>query len=64
MFIKKPARYYTSSGIRVNNVAHDMVSTKLNRSVENEMMMKKDTLVSWIIEQSIASGQFLIPREG
>ena len=64
MFVKSLAKCYASSGIRVNNVAPGMVSTNLYRPVEKEMMMEKDTFVPWIIEQSIASGQLLIPREG
>lgn len=64
MFTKSLAKCYASSGIRVNNVAPGMVSTNLYRPVEDEMMMDKNTFVPWIIEQSIESGQLLIPREG
>jgi NAD(P)-dependent dehydrogenase (short-subunit alcohol dehydrogenase family) len=41
-----------------------MVITNLYKNVEDEMMMEKDSFVPWIVEESIKSGQLLIPREG
>jgi NAD(P)-dependent dehydrogenase (short-subunit alcohol dehydrogenase family) len=64
MFTKSLAKALAPLGIRVNSVAPGMVSTNLYRPVETEMMMDKDSFVPWIIEQCIASGQLLIPREG
>lgn len=64
MFTKTLAKALAPMGIRVNSVAPGMVKTNLYRPVENEMMMERDSFVPWIIEQCIASGQLLIPREG
>lgn len=64
MFTKSLAKALAPLGIRVNSVAPGMVSTNLYRPVETEMLMEKDSFVPWIIEQSVANGQLLIPREG
>jgi len=64
MFTKSLAKCLSPMGIRVNSVAPGMVATNLYRPVEEEMMMEKDSFVSWIIEECIKSGQLLIPRQG
>ena len=64
MFTKSLAKALGPMGIRVNSVAPGMVITNLYKNVEEEMMMEKDSFVPWIVEESIKSGQLLIPREG
>ncbi len=64
MFTKNLAKSLAPLGIRVNSVAPGMVKTNLYKNVEGEMLMEKDSFVPWIVEQSIKSGQLLIPREG
>jgi meso-butanediol dehydrogenase/(S,S)-butanediol dehydrogenase/diacetyl reductase len=64
MFTKSLAKALGPMGIRVNSVAPGMVITNLYKNVEEEMMMEKDSFVPWIVEESIKSGQLLIPRDG
>lgn len=64
MFTRSLAKALAPMGIRVNNLAPGMVATDLYKPVEQEMMMEKDSFVPWIIEQSIASGNLLVPRIG
>ena len=64
MFTKSLAKALGPMGIRVNSVAPGMVITNLYKNVEEEMLMEKDSFVPWIVEESIKSGQLLIPREG
>lgn len=63
MFTKSLAKCLAPMGIRVNSIAPGMSATNLYRNVEAELMMEKDSFVTWIIEQSINSGQLLIPRQ-
>jgi len=64
MFTRSLAKSLAPMGIRVNNLAPGMVATDLYKPVEQEMMMEKDSFVPWVIEQSIASGNLLVPRIG
>ena len=64
MFTKNLAKLLSPMGIRVNCVTPGVVATEIWHEVETEMMMEKDTFADWLIEQSIASGQLLIPRIG
>lgn len=64
MFTKNLAKCFAPMGIRVNCVSPGVVATEIWHTVEDAMMMEKDTFVDWLIEQSVASGQLLIPRQG
>jgi len=64
MFTKNLAKLLGPMGIRVNCVTPGVVATEIWHEVESEMMMEKDTFADWLIEQSVASGQLLIPRIG
>jgi NAD(P)-dependent dehydrogenase (short-subunit alcohol dehydrogenase family) len=64
MFTKNLAKALAPMRIRVNSVAPGLVITNLYKNVEDEMMMEKDSFVPWIVEESIKSGQLLIPRVG
>lgn len=64
MFTKNLAKLLGPMGIRVNCVTPGVVATEIWHQVEQEMMMEQDTFADWLIEQSIASGQLLIPRIG
>lgn len=64
MFTKNLAKLLAPMGIRVNCVTPGVVATEIWHEVETEMMMEKDTFADWLIEQSITSGQLLIPRIG
>ncbi len=64
MFTKSLAKTLAPAGIRVNSIAPGLVRTHLYDNIESEMSMEKDSFVPWIIEQSINTGQLLIPREG
>lgn len=64
MFTKTLAKCLAPMGIRVNCVAPGIVATEIYSNVEKEMMMEKDSFADWLVEQSIASGQLLIPRCG
>jgi NAD(P)-dependent dehydrogenase (short-subunit alcohol dehydrogenase family) len=64
MFTKTLAKCLAPMGIRVNCVAPGIVATEIYNGVEKEMMMEKDSFADWLVEQSIASGQLLIPRCG
>ncbi len=64
MFTKTLAKCLAPMGIRVNCVAPGIVATEIYSGVEKEMMMEKDSFADWLVEQSIASGQLLIPRCG
>lgn len=64
MFTRSLAKALAPMGIRVNNIAPGMVATDLYKPVEQEMMMEKDSFVPWLIEQSISSGNLLVPRIG
>ena len=64
MFTKTLAKCLAPMGIRVNCVAPGIVATEIYNRVEKEMMMEKDSFADWLVEQSIASGQLLIPRCG
>ncbi len=63
-FTKSLAKAVAPMGIRVNNVAPGLVMTNLYKDVEKQMMMDADSFVPWLIDQSIQSGQLLIPRQG
>jgi NAD(P)-dependent dehydrogenase (short-subunit alcohol dehydrogenase family) len=64
MFTKTLAKCLAPMGIRVNCVSPGIVATEIYSNVEKEMMMEKDSFADWLVEQSIASGQLLIPRCG
>jgi len=64
MFTKTLAKCLAPMGIRVNCVAPGVVATEIYNHVEQEMMMKKNSFVEWLIEESVRSGQLLIPRKG
>lgn len=64
MFTKTLAKCLAPMGIRVNCVSPGIVATEIYSSVEKEMMMEKDSFADWLVEQSMASGQLLIPRGG
>jgi len=64
MFTKTLAKCLAPMGIRVNCVSPGVVATDIYNKVEEEMMMEKGTFVDWLVEQSIKSGQLLIPRKG
>jgi len=64
MFTKTLAKCLAPMGIRVNCVAPGIVATEIYSGVEKEMMMEKNSFADWLVEQSIASGQLLIPRCG
>ncbi len=64
MFTKTLAKCLAPMGIRVNCVAPGIVATEIYSGVEQEMMMEKNSFADWLVEQSIASGQLLIPRCG
>lgn len=64
MFTKTLAKCLAPMGIRVNCVSPGVVATDIYNKVEEEMMMGKGTFADWLVEQSIESGQLLIPRIG
>jgi len=64
MFTKTLAKCLAPMGIRVNCVAPGVVATEIYNHVDQEMMMKKNSFVEWLIEESVRSGQLLIPRKG
>jgi len=64
MLTKNLAKLLAPMGIRVNCVAPGVVATEIWHKMEKEMMMEQDTFADWLIEQSVASGQLLIPRTG
>jgi len=64
MFTKTLAKCLAPMGIRVNCVSPGVVATAIYSKVEAEMMMEKGTFVDWLVEQSVASGQLLLPRKG
>ena len=64
MFTKTLAKCLAPMGIRVNCVSPGVVETDIYSKVEEGMMMEKGTLVDWLVEQSVESGQLLIPRKG
>ena len=64
MFTKNLAKCFAPMGIRVNCVSPGVVATEIWHTVENAMMMEKDSFADWLIEQASGSGQLLIPRCG
>jgi len=64
MFTKNLAKCLAPMNIRVNCVSPGVVATEIWHTVEDAMMMEKDSFADWLIEQSVASGQLLIPRCG
>jgi NAD(P)-dependent dehydrogenase (short-subunit alcohol dehydrogenase family) len=64
MFTKNLAKCLAPMNIRVNCVSPGVVATEIWHTVEDAMMMEKDSFADWLIEQSVASGQVLIPRCG
>ena len=62
MFTKTLAKCLAPMGIRVNCVSPGVVATDIYRKVEAEMMMEEGTFADWLVEESIKSGQLLIPR--
>lgn len=64
MFTKSLAKCLAPMGIRVNCVAPGVVATEIYNAVEQEMMMEKGAFADWLVEESVASGQLLIPRKG
>ncbi len=64
MFTKTLAKSLAPMGIRVNCVSPGIVATDIYSKVETEMMMEKGTFADWLVEESIKSGQLLIPRRG
>ncbi len=64
MFTKTLAKCLAPMGIRVNCVAPGVVATDIYTSVEKEMMMEEGSFADWLIEESVKSGQLLIPRRG
>lgn len=64
MFTKNLAKCLAPMNIRVNCVSPGVVATDIYHTVEESMMMEKDTFADWLIEQSVESGQLLIPRCG
>lgn len=64
MFTKSLAKCLAPLGIRVNCVTPGIVATEIYNAVEQEMMMDKGSFVDWLVEESVKSGQLLIPRKG
>ena len=64
MFTKTLAKCLAPMGIRVNCVSPGIVATEIYDAVEQEMMMEKGSFADWLVEQTVASGQLLIPRKG
>jgi len=64
MFTKSLAKCLAPMGIRVNCVTPGVVATEIYTAVEQEMMMEKGSFVDWLIDESVKSGQLLIPRKG
>jgi len=64
MFTKTLAKSLASSGIRVNCVSPGIVATDIYNKVEREMMMEKGTFADWLVEESVNTGQLLLPRAG
>ena len=62
MFTKTLAKCLAPMGIRVNCVSPGVVATDIYHKVEKEMMMEEGTFADWLVEESIKSGQLLIPR--
>ncbi len=64
MFTRTLAKCLSPMGIRVNCVSPGVVATDIYTLVENEMEMDQGSFADWLIEQSIESGNLLIPRKG
>ncbi len=64
MFTKTLAKCLAPMGIRVNCVAPGVVATEIYNSVEHEYQMDQGEFANWLIEESVNSGQLLIPRIG
>jgi meso-butanediol dehydrogenase/(S,S)-butanediol dehydrogenase/diacetyl reductase len=64
MFTKTLAKCLAPLGIRVNCVSPGVIATDIYRNVEKEMMMETGTFVDWLVEESVKSGQLLLPRKG
>jgi NAD(P)-dependent dehydrogenase (short-subunit alcohol dehydrogenase family) len=64
MFTKTLAKCLAPMGIRVNCVSPGVVATDIYRKVEKEMMMEPGTFVDWLVDESVKSGQLLLPRKG
>jgi NAD(P)-dependent dehydrogenase (short-subunit alcohol dehydrogenase family) len=64
MFTKSLAKCLAPMGIRVNCVAPGVVATEIYNAVEQDMMMEKGSFADWLVEESVKSGQLLIPRKG
>lgn len=61
---KNLAKCFAPSGIRVNCVSPGVVATEIWDAIEDAMMAERGTFIDWIIEESVKSGQLLIPRKG
>jgi len=64
MFTKTLAKCLAPMGIRVNCVSPGVVATDIYRKVEKEMIMEPGTFVDWLVDESVKSGQLLLPRKG
>lgn len=64
MFTKTLAKSLAPFGIRVNCVSPGVVATDIYTAVEAEMMMERGSFAQWLVEESVNSGQLLIPRAG
>lgn len=64
MFTKTLAKCLAPMGIRVNCVSPGVIATDIYKNVEKEMMMEPGTFVDWLIDESVKSGQLLLPRKG
>ncbi len=64
MFTKTLAKCLAPMGIRVNCVSPGVIATDIYRNVEKEMMMEPGTFVDWLVDESVKSGQLLLPRKG
>ena len=64
MFTKNLAKCLAPMGIRVNCVSPGVVATAIYSAVEDEMMMERGSFADWLVEESVKSGQLLIPRAG
>ena len=63
-FTKNLAKCLAPMGIRVNCVSPGVVATEIYANVEKEMMMEPGAFAEWLVEESVKSGQILIPRAG
>ena len=64
MFTKTLAKCLAPMGIRVNCISPGVIATDIYKNVEKEMMMEPGTFVDWLVDESVKSGQLLLPRKG